>query len=176
MESHELAARARRAYEGGRVRLALRGIVPVIPIVGLAVALGDPSTTGWLAAALVVACLACLVIGRGLQRAVRPGWTAGLVPMLVALATIQRFGCASRSCAEVCMPLCATAGVLVGIWLGVTMRAHERPGIAATALGIAALTAAMGCTSIGLGTFLGSALGLCVGLVPVWVFRQATEH
>ncbi len=176
MEPHELQARARRAYELGRWRQAALGVLPLVPIVALAVVLGDHAITAWIAVILVVACLACGVIGRGLERAVRPGWLAGLGPMLAALGTSLRLGCTDETCAAVCVPLCATIGLIVGAWLGATIHAHERPRIAAASLGIAILTASLGCATVGLGTLVGAGAGLCVGLIPIFAYRHASEH
>ncbi|MCH9682783.1 MAG: hypothetical protein K0V04_15210 [Deltaproteobacteria bacterium] len=176
MESPEpeigaLAVRARRAYERGRLARAALGVVPLLPIMAIAALFGDGLMVLWLSGPLVVLSLGCLFIGRGLERAVRPGWSAGFVPLFVALATLQRFGCASGGCAELCAPLCAGAGMLVGAWLGTTMQARERLGVAAASLLIAGLTASLGCAAIGASTLVGAVVGLSLGLVPVWVVR-----
>ncbi|MEM7152953.1 MAG: hypothetical protein AAF799_08925 [Myxococcota bacterium] len=175
MDSHELAARARRAYELGRLRRAAWAWWPVSPVVVVALLMGHTATAVALAVPLVLMCVWCSYRGQGLERAITPGAVAGLLPAMVAMGTMQHFGCASNSCAELCAPLCAATGLVVGAWLGTKTAARETPRVTAASLAIAAVSASLGCAPIGLGTLVGAIVGMAVGVVPLWVVRHAAD-
>ena len=175
MESpDQLAAKARRTYELGRIRMVAKGLLPLVPVLVIAAALGRGSASLLLAVPLAVLCAGLLYYGRGLQHAVRPGLIAGAIPMIAAMSTMM---CAagSRECAHWCVLTCAGSGLIVGAWLGIAVLARRRSAIGVAAVIVATLTAAMGCLPIGLGTLLGALAGLATGLAPAWVLRRSTD-
>lgn len=175
MESPDrLATKARRAYEMGRIRVVALALLQVVPVVVIAAALGRGSASLLLAVPLALLCAGLLYYGRGLQHAVRPGLIAGAIPMIAAMSTMM---CAngSRECAHWCVLTCAGSGLIVGAWLGIAVLARRRSGVGLAAVVVAALTAAMGCLPIGLGTLVGVLAGLATGLAPAWVLRRSTD-
>ena len=174
MDSPEqLAHRARRAYELGRLRMVARGLSPLVPILLVAIALGRGSPSLLLAIPLAALCGALLHHGRGLQHAVRPGLIAGTIPMAAAMSTMLCLD-GSRGCAHWCALTCTASGLIVGAWLGTSIARH-RTALGLAAVAIASLTAAIGCLPIGLGTLLGALAGLVTGLAPAWVLRRGPE-
>lgn len=173
MDSPEqLARRARRSYELGRLRLAITAMLPLVPLLALLYAWGHRPTVLVLGLPLLAVCIGLWVYGKGLQHAVRPGLLGGALPIAAAVVSTQCSG-GSASCAHWCFISCASAGVVVGAWLSVAIfrRYPARVGIAAVA--IAALTSALGCMPIGLGTLLGAIAGLVAGLAPGLLVRPA---
>ncbi len=104
-----LEARARRAYEGARLRRAALGTVPVALLAGAA-ALVTTELWPTLGAGLGLCLLGLLALwrGQGLQCALLPGVLAGALPLVLAL-------CATRAghhwlgawCTPVCLAACA---------------------------------------------------------------------
>ena len=168
-----LEARARRAAERGRLRMASRVALAVAPLTCVAVLAGG--------APGVSACLGCvLLLGAvGLRHwheagvtAVRLGLAMGVVPLVATVLL--------RACGVDCAPLtrlgegeivCLLAGVLAGA--GVTLRASAEDRASfrtwALATGVAAATAALGCGALGAGGVLVtvSALVAASGLAMV---------
>ncbi len=174
MESPEvLARRARRRYELGRLRRSVFRLWPLVPIGALAALLGNIATTAVLATLLAVVSAALLFVGRGFDRAVAPGWRAGVVPTVAALAMWQAQGC-TGPCPPLCVPLCSVAGLVVGAWLGTTMLRHERPVVVLASLGVAGLTASLGCAPLGLATVAGAVAGIAAGMLPRLAWRSPT--
>lgn len=166
-----LLARARKAYELGRLRWALR-ILPAVLLAGAAaVACGRP---------LDMSCLLCgalFALGAGLlfyggpaARAVRPGLWAG-VPALALPLLVRTLGhvCLGPSCMQLCMPACILGGVAAGVAIGLLGAREERPlPFMVPALVIAALLGSLGCAIAGLAGVLGMLAGLAAGL-PILV-------
>ncbi|MBV1857534.1 MAG: hypothetical protein KUG77_03915 [Nannocystaceae bacterium] len=138
-----------------------------MPITVIAGAFGDWTTAALLAIPLALVSAVLLFIGKGFDRAVAAGWNAGVIPMVAALALWQCSSCAIP-CSPLCLPMCATVSLIVGAWLGSKM--GKRGGPAFASLAIAALTASLGCSIIGIGTLLGAVVGLSVGLGPMWAY------
>lgn len=162
---------ARRAYERGRLRAALRGAWPVPVLAGLSIASSAPPH--WVVPVAVLG-LAVVVLlhhrGRGLERAVFRGQLAGLLPLVVALASCRvPHACANGSCSEWCMPACLVAAAVGGVGIArYSGRERERAVeslLAAAA--VAALIAAMGCAAIGVGSALAVLAGLGMVAAPV---------
>ncbi len=173
MDSPEqLARRARRSYEMGRLRLGLVAMLPLVPLLGLLYVVGHRPTVLALGIPLLMLCVALWVRGRGLQHAVRPGLLGGALPIAAAVVTMQ---CSTESaaCAHWCFVSCASAGIVVGGWLSAAVVRRYPPKVGIAAVIIAAFTSALGCLPIGLGTLLGAVVGLVAGLAPGLLVRPA---
>lgn len=177
MDSREqqLARRARRAYELGRLRHALGRAWTVVAIVAVAAILGSPITALTLGIPLTLLSIGLHYVGCGYDRAVQFGWRAGLAPMLIALTVWRGQGCttpASPSCAQ----LCLGGSLVIGVWLGARMHQAGRLSPTLAAVAIAGLTASMACAALGVGTLTGALLGLALGVGPGWVWQRANCH
>jgi hypothetical protein len=160
--------RLRRAYELGRLRLALIGVLPLTLVVVVAMLLTQRPLSALAFGALAVATGAgMLFYGRDPQRAVLPGVAAGLVPLSFALCASHVHHCGPDGCSTLCLPACIVGGVVSGLL--VASVGHRR-GAGTTfwlsASGLALLTGAMGCTCIGHSGVVGLALGFVLGSAP----------
>lgn len=171
-----LEARARRAYERGRLRsAALRGALPLVPLVALAtVGCADQREVLLCGAALLVAVTLLLWRGQEYAAGVGPGVAAGLLPLLLPVATrITGHPCATDSC-YLLPVVCALGGLAGGVLLGVMAPApragHRVAFIVACA--VAALTGAIGCLLYGLVGLVVMAAGLAVGATPLLAARR----
>ena len=177
MEPTELRARARRAYEFGRVRLGARACGAAMLIAAAALALGRPLfPTALLALSLGVVAAALAFRGGAGGRAVWPGLAAGTGAMLLPLG-VTTAGCAmfGPACMRFCLPACVVAGCVIGAALALLAAREERGPreflLAGTA--IAALTAALGCTLAGAAGVAGMAVGTLAMGAPVWIAARA---
>ena len=177
MEPIELRARARRAYELGRVRLAAKAAGAALLIAALAAALGRPPfLTAALGAALAVAAAALVFRGRASGRAVWTGLCAGsgamLLPLGLATAGCRMFG---DACMRFCLPACVAGGLAMGFALATVARRQEQGEgeFLAGGAAVAALTASLGCTLAGAGGILAMALGTVLAGAPVWLAARA---
>jgi hypothetical protein len=155
MESAELEARARRAYERGRLRWALQIGWIVLVLVGVAhVAVRGSRVSALMGAALFVVATALRWRSGTLAAAVRAGLAAGLIPFTLLLALKCSAGafCAMGGCMEHCVRFCAFGGLAAGVFLATRARRHEEH-VAAFLVGasvVAALTGLIGCVVGGL--------------------------
>lgn len=171
MESTDLARierSARVAYEIGRLRLALLGMVPVVIIVAFASAFTHRLTsTLWLGVATLAVGAGMLWYGRDPQRAVLPGISAGLVPLVLALGANYVRACGPDGCSTLCVPACALGGAIAGLavalW-GNRRRAGARFWLPAS--GLALLTGSMGCACVGYSGLAMLGVGFLGGIVP----------
>ncbi|MBK9258218.1 MAG: hypothetical protein IPM54_00090 [Polyangiaceae bacterium] len=170
----EIRARAQRVYELGRLRFALKVLVYVVPMVLLA-AWSNATPTAWnvaIGVALGVLTVGLLWRGEAHGRAVSTGLVSGAIPLLVPLI-MQATGhcCIAGACSTLCLPLCTGAGIAAGIMVG--MRAaseRQAPGrFALSAIGVAALTGALGCTGMGLAAVAGMVAALALVSAPIAV-------
>ncbi len=164
---------ALRAYERGRLRTASRVgwlLVPVALVCALETGAGE-----------ACACLGALLFSVALYlrwrdrkgvNAVSAGLFAGSLPLVLGLV-LGRLGvvCEKAPLWSVCAALCLAVGIPSGVWLGArATRGRFGATGTLTALGIAVLSASMGCAGLGLfatvGTALGLALGATVTLLP----------
>lgn len=179
MDSTDLSRiqrRVRFAYEMGRLRLALLGILPVILIVAIAASVNyRPMPALWLGVATVIIGATMLWYGREPQRAVLPGITAGLVPLVLALCANHFHACGLDGCSTLCVPACVLGGVVAGIAIA-SVGNQRRAGVGfwLSASGLALLTGAMGCACLGYSGIAGLAIGLGAGVVP-GLLRRAFE-
>jgi hypothetical protein len=168
-----LARRARRAAEWGRLRVASRICLLVVPIallallvgpgrgaiigIGLAL-LGASVTLGWWSA-------------EG-ARAARSGVTLGAIPMMAGLITVAVEGwCDPNRAVTLCGLGCLVAGFVAGggsAWYAVRsgparrIRAWGEIGL------VASLTTALGCAGLGLGSALAVIGAMAAGAAIAW--------
>lgn len=177
MESIELAQvqrRVRLAYELGRTRQALAGALPLLLTAALAASIGPrPESALWLGALSFGVAVLLLWYGRDAQRAVLPGFVAGLVPLGLALLANGVHHCGVHGCGSWCVPACTLGGLVAGLAVasvGNALRAGTTFWVSGSA--IALLTGAMGCACAGYVGVIGMAVGFSAGLVP-GVLRKA---
>ena len=175
MESVErIEERARIRYELARMRRALFGFAPMLIIVAVALLFAKRSSAT-LAFGLAVFGVGAVLLwyGRDLKRAVLPGLAAGIVPLALALcADHVGHACMGDHCMALCIPACATGGVIAGLVVAVLgIRRRGGVGFWIAASSVALLTGAMGAGCVGYAGLLGLAVGFGAGLVPGLVSR-----
>jgi hypothetical protein len=170
-----LTARARRAYERGRLRWALPRAAAASAVAAVAL-IGCPAPGGpaACAAALGILVAACLWRGGAWARGTRLGFLAGLVPCLLPAAARAAHVC----CESLCLTLptvCLVAGIAAGLLLGsLGLRVHGDRRFWLAAASTAALSGTVGCLALGLAGVGGMALGLLAGTAaPVLAARAA---
>jgi hypothetical protein len=173
----KLERRVRLRYEWARLRRALLGFLPLLVIAALAVAFGrHPSATAAFGLAAFLFGVILLWYGRDVRRAVLPGVAAGLVPLVLALCATHLHDCTGDACMMVCVPVCATGGLLAGVAVTVMARQRRAPlTFLVPASALALLTGAMGCACVGYSGVIGLALGYAAGLLPMLVRRIGTR-
>jgi hypothetical protein len=174
-----LSARARRAYEMGRLRSALPAVALAVPMVGLSIVLCDrPTASAGFGLALVAILLATAWRGQPFERGARAGLVAGLGPLLLPMATCFHL-CAGGVCL-LAPTACIVAALVGGAALGLHARHHisaspDAGSFMVTALAVAALVGSLGCVIAGLSGIVGMVIGLALGTVPVvWWPARAT--
>jgi hypothetical protein len=175
-EAH-LAARARSAYERGRLRWAL-GRAAVAAALSAVALIGCPSHTApaACAAALGVLLAACLWRGGAWAHGARLGFAAGLAPCLLPAAARAAHACNGSIC--LALPaICVGGGVMAGLllgWLGPRQRGHGDRRFWLAAASVVLLAGATGCLAAGLAGLGGMALGLLAGAAaPALAARAA---
>jgi hypothetical protein len=161
-----LTARSLRHYERGRLRMAARVAIVLAPIV--AVCLLEPlarETCACCAALLSTACVWLRFRNRAGVESVSAGLLAGGIPLVVMLV-LSRLDpqCASAGL----LSYCTGVSLLVGAAAGavVALRVRERAPLSGhwpLAIGVALLTASLGCVRLGIASMAGIALGILVG-------------
>jgi hypothetical protein len=167
----QLERNARWAYELGRTRRAVLGVLPVIAIVAIAAYFANRpvSTLAFGVATLFVGAV-MLWYGRDPQKAVLPGIAAGLAPLVLALCANQVHVCGPEGCSSLCVPACVLGGAIAGLAVA-NVGARRKAGLLfwVSASGLALLTGSMGCACIGYSGVVGLVLGFGVGVMPgVW--------
>ena len=171
-----LEARSRRSYEMGRLTHAGIRVLPLVPLMALALLGCSPSHE-------VIACAGSLLVvvtlllwrGQEWEMGVGPGIAAGLVPLLFPIC-VQAVGhlCLPGSC--LLLPtVCAAGGLLGGFLLGVVA---PRPRIGRmipfiVACVVACLMGAVGCLLYGLVGLAVMAAGMVTGTAGLVVLRRA---
>jgi hypothetical protein len=172
-----LTARARRAYERGRLRWALARAAVAVAVAAIGLT-GCPSPVApaACAGALGVVVAACLWRGGGWARGARLGFLAGLAPCLLPAAARAGHLCNASACLTL-PTVCLTAGVVAGLllgWLGPRLPGHADRRFWIAAASAAFLAGATGCLAAGLAGLGGMALGLLAGAAaPVLAARAA---
>lgn len=170
-----LEARARRAYERGRVLLGLRRAAIVLPMAAVSwLTCARPAATcvdALLLAALIAFCeWRGLDLGRGARRGLWAGAPALLAPVLVQLGG---HACGRSFCAlfpAVCLIGGIAAGLLLVYWS--RQRGLSTPALASAGL-VAGLAGTLGCLAGGTGGLIGLGLGLTLGTAPLLAWRRA---
>jgi hypothetical protein len=163
--------RLRRAYELGRIKMALRITVWLLPLVAVCLLLSfRPKACALIALALFAGVLLLRWRDRkGIEQA-NFGLIAGLLPLAAALASdrVQPLLGTHVACTGICMAVAFGSGT----WLGVRMtKAHQNVAGLLLASTIAAATASLGCLNLGLSGVSGIALGLALASLAgvAWV-------
>lgn len=168
-------ARARGAYERGRLWVGLRRVWPIAFLVLAALWLHSASATRIAAVAAVLA-IALVVTGwrgAGWARGALPGVLGGLpaffVPYLVAPAGSSCDRCAHPDAHwSTCLALCFAASLTTGVVLAVMARRDRDPrGFIGSAALVGVLTAAITCSLAGAAGLGGIALGVLASSLPV---------
>ena len=165
----DLKARARRAYERGRLRRALLPAAAIPPIASLAFvqcAQPFPSIACSVALGLLVA--AMLYRGQDWGRGARAGLLAGLAPFGLP-PLIEALG--SPALCELLPWFCAAGGAAAGLVLVSRrrIRLENPPAYWITAALVTLLAGTVGCWIAGVAGLAGLAAGLAVGAAPVLV-------
>jgi len=167
-----LEVRARRAYELGRLRAALRVAPFVVAAAIAAIACGRPAAPTYaLAGALLVFCVGVSYAGGPGGRGVVPGLVAGAAPlgMPLLMATVGH-ACFGPACMSLCLPACVVGGAVAGVVIAKSAaRRDPDPRFLAAAIAVAALTGALGCTIAGVAGVLGMLGGTVAAGAPVLV-------
>ena len=169
----DLRARARPAYERGRLRRALPVAVAIPPVAALAfVQCVNPLASIVCAAALALAVGALLYRGQDWGRGARAGLAAGMAPFAFPIV-IEASG--SPALCELLPWFCAAGGVCAGLVLASRRRTRvEKPAVYwIAAAAVAGLAGAVGCLIAGAAGLLGLAAGLAVGAAPALVLARA---
>ena len=167
----EAKARARWAYEFGRLRMAARAGWLLAPMIALAyLRCGQPPlslTTGALLTAVV---LGLLWRGSAWGAAVVPGLLAGAAPLLLPLL-IGYSGhlCIGGVCLALCMYSCLVGGLIAGVILGLRAARLEVGRWVFLLAGclVATLEGALGCAPAGIGGLLGMMGGVIMASAPM---------
>jgi hypothetical protein len=177
MERIELSARARRAYEAGRAKVAAQAVFGAALLGVVAVALGRPWPQIALPGAFLVPLCGVLAFrGRASGRAVWPGLVAGGMAMLFPIGVVfAGHAWLGPDCMRFCLPACVVGGAVAGVAIA-TVASRQDDGDGEFLLGgiaIAALAASLGCTVAGGAGLLGMAMGALVTGAPVWLIAHA---
>lgn len=181
MELHPqnlLLARARRAYEWGRLRRALLGALPLALLIGPALALTPRVVpTVILATTLLLGAIGLLWLGHGYPRAALLGVAAGALPLGLVLCS-SRLGhaCAGSMCMEFCFATSALGGAAAGAFIGswaFEKRVSALLLLTASAFGL--LTGAMGSTCVGLLGVVALAIGFGLGVAVQWIRSEVAS-
>ncbi|HEV8324652.1 MAG TPA: hypothetical protein VG389_23745 [Myxococcota bacterium] len=174
-----LEARARRAYERGRLAAGVRRAWPVVPMAMLSLA-GCQRPVFTLVAGAVLAAAAVGLVWRGEAwgRAVVPGLVAGTLPLLLPILVRQLHACPGGSCAGACLVACTVGGLAAGAALGVRAVRLESGRLSYLIAGavIAGLTGALGCAVSGVAGVVGMAAGVVVASTPVVALSLASRR
>jgi hypothetical protein len=180
MESVErIEEKARLRYELARMRRALFGFAPVLVLVTLAALLGKkPSVTIAFGISVFAVGAVLLWYGRDLRRAVLPGLAAGLVPLALAVcANHIGHACMGDECMTLCIPACATGGVVAGLAVAaIGIRHHSGAAFWIATSAVALLTGAMGCACVGYTGVIGLMLGFGGGLASGFVGKLVAKR
>jgi hypothetical protein len=174
----EVWARARRAYELGRVRAGLRVGLFVVPMTVVAAPVcGAPVTAAVLGAALYAITAGLIWRGEEYGEAAGVGLLAGTAPLLLAL--VLRSGghpCVRDFCWTANLPLLVGGGLVAGaaVALRATRVARRRAAFVAASALVAGITGSLGCVFGGVAGLLGMAAGLLAGSSPaaVWTLLR----
>jgi hypothetical protein len=178
MESAELEKKARRAYERGRVLLALRQGSPLLLLAAALLLLGPQLWVAAAASALLVITALYLLWRGGIHgRALLPGLGAGVLAWLLpSLSRCATPVCSAHLCLQLCLGGAVTGGVLAGALLAYRARHLEdgRETFLFWAACVALLFAVPGCAIAGGAGVLGMLGGFLAGTGPALLATRST--
>ena len=168
----DLAEQARRAYELGRLRKALRLALFVPALTAFSCfSCGTLAHSLICGALLAVAVVALLWRGERLGQVVLPGVLAGLAPFTLAVcAGLGGHACATGTWCTFFIATCFIGGLVAGLFVASSSRGGWSELLAGALL--AGLTGALGCLVAGALGLMGLAIGLLLGAAPMFVLRQ----
>lgn len=161
-----LTARSLRHYELGRLRMAARVAIVLAPIV--AICLLEPmgrEACACCAALLLASSIWLRFRSRAGVESVSTGLLAGGIPLAAALLLTRIDpGCAAAGLVS----YCTGVSLLVGAAAGAVVAVRERRNVRLSshwrlALGVALVTASLGCIRLGLACTAGVAAGMLIG-------------
>jgi hypothetical protein len=163
-----LTTRGMRAYQLGRLRMASRVALVLVPIVGLCLVESyGREACACLGALLVAAAIVLRFRNRAGADSVTTGLVAGGIPLAASLV-LSRFdlGCTTAGV----LSFCTAFSILIGGLAGSVVAYREaiqrgRSGHGITAMVIAALVASLGCARFGFASIGGVVLGIVLGRV-----------
>lgn len=169
VDQEQLQRRALRAYEFGRLRMSSRVLLFLLPLGAVCTLLSEtPRVSATLA--LLIGGLAVTLRWRNTRsvRAVNIGLKAGMLPLVVGLASMQ-LGFASNP--ALCAVICTVAGAIAGVWMGYQMGC-ERAGslVWLSSASVALVAAALGCADLGVGVLVGLSVAYLASGVIVTSF------
>jgi hypothetical protein len=167
-----LAARARRAYELGRLRVAMSVALLVVPVITLAIVISNErAECACLGLGLLLAAIGLRWYGKGYEGAAVLGLAAGVVPMIAGLGRTWFGGSPELACALLCTLGFGSGAVLVRRFRFVGRRDATRW---VATLVVAAMTTLLGCLGAPKEALLGLAVG--AGSAGVWVLAKRGER
>ena len=171
-----LTARARRAYEWGRVRAAFPMVLIVVPMAGLSwLACRQYAVTGTCGVLLAVVLLLSLWRGQQFARGARMGLLAGLGPFLLPMVTAATGHLCWEDRCLLFPTACIAGGLVAGLAVWIAQRHSETSAaFLVPALAVAALAGSMGCVVAGALGVAGMAGGMAVGTLPLLAARART--
>ncbi len=173
---HDMARvrwQARRTYELNRLRIASRVVAVVAPLTILsACETGAVVGTTLLGVSLLIVAIGLRWWHRIGIEATEIGLRTGGAATVVALAVCRLTPSMSPN---VAMTLCVAAGFLAGALSGKTIARHATSDWHRLVLtiGVSALTAALGCVALGVGSLLGGSLAVGVAGAAASALRRA---
>ncbi len=172
----KMLSRARRAYEFGRLILALRAALVALATVGLAVALGAPNTLTLLAGgAVVLATGFCASYGKRTASAAHLALVGGVAAVVGVLAVRMGASCPKSFCEEACLVSCLSGGFAGGaLVLGWCVMRRLEPTALGAAFFLVGLAASLGAAfaQSGICAVLASATGLALAAVILPLLRS----
>lgn len=152
MSDAQLLAAARRRYERSRLSLGLVAAVPALAVPAVSFGLGTSAASAvGFGAALVLGLFVLEWRGGGLALGGMAGLKAGLLPLAFAhAAKLYGHVCTPAGCTSLCVPACATGGVLAGALVEHWARRASRPWLVrGVGAAVCFVTGALGCTCVG---------------------------
>lgn len=165
--------RARRAYELGRLRAAMRVALYVTPMTLLSlVGCARPGLNAVMGVALLAIAVGLLWRGQAYARAVSAGLVAGAAPLLIPMF-VRSSGhcCIGGACWMVCMEACIGGGFIAGGVIGLRARSQRtsRGAFFVAALVVAALAGSLGCFMGGVAGVIGMGAGMLASGAPLLI-------
>ena len=169
-------AKAKRAYELGRLRRSMRFAILPLPLMALSTELCGELVPVCLAGGALIAVIVFLAWrGQSYEAAIRPGLAAGLGAYALPFAG-EMIGACTEGSMVLCASLCFLGGTITGAFLGARCLREElhRGRFLFSGCVIASLVGSLGCVLAGLGGVLGMVLGVTTISIPtVLLVRRA---